>query len=110
MPKEVLLKCADKLITEGKIREPFATFTPQERFINDLYGKTIPIWVFSKFYPGDIKSYAKEVNKMADEFMIDKLEKHKIETTDNSVLFLEIAYGDFDEDDIIRLEDKYGRV
>lgn len=48
--------------------------------------------------------------KPGDEFMITRLEKHQIEAKDQIVEFLEIAYGDFDENDIIRLADKYGRV
>ena len=48
--------------------------------------------------------------KPGDEFNISKLEKHQIEAKDSAVQFLEIAYGDFDENDIVRLEDKYGRV
>lgn len=45
-----------------------------------------------------------------DEFFIKKLERHRIATKNEAVQFLEICHGDFDEDDIIRLEDKYGRV
>ncbi len=45
-----------------------------------------------------------------DEFMIEKKEKHRIETKDEVAQFLEISYGDFQEEDIIRLEDKYGRA
>ena len=47
--------------------------------------------------------------KPGDEFMIKKKELHRIETKDDAAQFLEISYGDFDEDDIIRTEDKYGR-
>ncbi len=45
-----------------------------------------------------------------DEFTIQKLEKHRIETKGEAAQILEIAYGDFDEEDIIRVEDKYGRA
>ena len=48
--------------------------------------------------------------KPGDEFMIRQSEKHRIETGDNVAQFLEIAYGDFDEEDIVRLEDEYGRL
>jgi mannose-6-phosphate isomerase len=34
---------------------------------------------------------------------------HRIEATAEPVVVLEIAFGDFDEGDILRLEDKYGR-
>ena len=45
-----------------------------------------------------------------DEFMIRKGELHRIETKKDATAILEIAYGDFDENDIIRTEDKYGRA
>lgn len=45
-----------------------------------------------------------------DEFIIKKSEKHRIETKNEATQFLEISYGDFDENDIIRIEDKYGRA
>ncbi|OGI58413.1 hypothetical protein A3F19_01550 [Candidatus Nomurabacteria bacterium RIFCSPHIGHO2_12_FULL_37_29] len=49
--------------------------------------------------------------KPGDEFMIAKLEKHRIEAKDDVVQLLEISYdNNFDEEDIIRIEDKYGRA
>lgn len=46
-----------------------------------------------------------------DEFEIPKLVQHRIEATDDSVQILEISYdNNFDENDIIRTEDKYGRI
>jgi mannose-6-phosphate isomerase len=35
---------------------------------------------------------------------------HRIAASDSPVVFLEISFGDFDENDITRLEDRYGRV
>ncbi|MEI6280584.1 MAG: phosphomannose isomerase type II C-terminal cupin domain [bacterium] len=49
--------------------------------------------------------------KTGDEYYIVKKELHSIEAKDEAVQILEIAYGDnFDENDIIRIKDKYGRV
>ena len=49
--------------------------------------------------------------KPGDEFMVSKLEKHRIEAKDDAVQILEIAYdNNFDEEDIVRLEDNYGRA
>ena len=46
-----------------------------------------------------------------DEFTILRKEKHRIEAKDNAVQILEISYDDhFDENDIVRIEDKYGRI
>ena len=47
--------------------------------------------------------------KEGDEFFIPFKEKHRIITEDSSLIILEIAYGEFDEKDIVRLEDDYNR-
>ena len=53
----------------------------------------------------------KKINaKPGDEFIIAKKELHRIEAKIDAVQLLEISYGDFDENDIVRLEDKYGRT
>lgn len=48
--------------------------------------------------------------KPGDTFTIPKLAQHRIESYDQGVEFLEIATGEVDEDDIVRLEDSYGRA
>jgi len=48
--------------------------------------------------------------KPGDEFRVEKKELHQIEALDGEVQFLEIAFGDFDENDIVRVKDKYGRA
>lgn len=45
-----------------------------------------------------------------DEFLIEKEAQHRIAAGENQVRILEIAFGDFDENDIVRLEDRYGRT
>jgi len=53
-------------------------------------------------------------NKMnanpGDEFAVGKLETHRLEAGNDDVQVLEISSGDFDENDIVRIEDKYGRA
>ncbi len=49
-----------------------------------------------------------EVNQ-GDECLIPVGVKHSIESKNKGVVFLEISFGDFDEEDEVRLEDKYGR-
>ena len=48
--------------------------------------------------------------KPGDHFFVPKNTHHRLEAKDVACVFLEIAYGDFDEHDIIRIEDKYGRT
>lgn len=45
-----------------------------------------------------------------DECTIPKGSKHRLEAPYDDIRILEIATGDFDENDIVRLEDKYNRV
>lgn len=47
--------------------------------------------------------------KSGDTFTIPKKTKHRIESYEKGIEFLEIATGEVDEDDIIRLEDDYNR-
>ena len=48
--------------------------------------------------------------KIGDEFSVSRETKHRILATVDDVTVLEISTGDFDEGDIVRLEDKYNRV
>ena len=48
--------------------------------------------------------------KKGDEFHIPTKAVHRMQTQDKELVILEIAYGNFDEEDIVRLEDKYGRT
>ncbi|MEK7089370.1 MAG: phosphomannose isomerase type II C-terminal cupin domain [Patescibacteria group bacterium] len=43
------------------------------------------------------------------EFFVEVGQHHRVSAGDEPLEFLEIAFGDFDENDIVRLEDKYGR-
>jgi mannose-6-phosphate isomerase-like protein (cupin superfamily) len=47
--------------------------------------------------------------KEGDEFFIKCGEKHRMMTTDSEMKVMEISFGEFDEDDIVRLEDIYKR-
>lgn len=48
--------------------------------------------------------------KPGDELNIEKEEEHRLDAPTDAVQILEIAHGIFDENDIVRLEDKYGRT
>lgn len=45
-----------------------------------------------------------------DEFFIARGQNHRIQADNLSIKVLEISFGDFDENDIVRLEDKYNRT
>ena len=44
-----------------------------------------------------------------DEFFIAVKQNHRIEGGKEGIVILEIAFGNFDENDIVRLEDDFGR-
>jgi len=45
-----------------------------------------------------------------DRFFVEQGVKHRIENpTDQPIQLIELMYGEYDEDDICRLEDDYGR-
>ena len=54
---------------------------------------------------GDLRNEAKE----GDEYEIPVGAKHRLSAGNEGIEVLEIATGEFDENDIIRYEDKYGR-
>ncbi|MDP9249711.1 MAG: phosphomannose isomerase type II C-terminal cupin domain [bacterium] len=48
--------------------------------------------------------------KQGDEFAVPQKTPHRIHAIDSDTQILEISSGNFDEGDIVRLEDKYGRA
>ena len=48
--------------------------------------------------------------KIGDEFFIPNGAKHRLEGGDSDISVLEISLGAFDEGDITRFEDRYGRA
>jgi mannose-1-phosphate guanylyltransferase/mannose-1-phosphate guanylyltransferase/mannose-6-phosphate isomerase len=47
--------------------------------------------------------------KTGDEHFIPKETKHRIMTTNSNLEIMEISFGEFDENDIVRIEDDYNR-
>ncbi len=52
----------------------------------------------------------KKEAKSGDMFYIPQGTEHRVEGGSSTIVFLEIAFGEFDEGDIVRLEDRYGRA
>jgi mannose-6-phosphate isomerase len=45
-----------------------------------------------------------------DEIVIERNTKHRLSSIGGKARLLEISFGDFDENDIIRFDDDYGRI
>jgi len=48
--------------------------------------------------------------KKGDEIFIPKKTKHRLQGLSNEARVLEISFGNFDEKDIVRIEDDFGRA
>lgn len=80
-----------------------------EEFSLQDHAHRIEFWRVTRGSPtitiGDSEIRAKE----GDEFTIPEKTKHRISAKNGPAEVLEIAIGQFDEGDIERLDDKYGR-
>jgi len=85
------------------------TINPKQKFSLQYHKNREELWRFLD-NPAKVTIGRKtfRVNK-GDEFIIPKKTNHRIEAYSKTVKVLEISFGKFNEKDIVRLEDKYGR-
>jgi len=86
------------------------TFKPNSAWSLQYHTKRSELWRILSGHAIVTIDDKKIEGKPGDEFMVPRLAKHRVETGDEAVQILEICYGDFDEEDIVRIEDKYGRT
>ncbi len=83
--------------------------TKGEEFSLQYHTHRQEFWKILKGNPeiviGDETKHPKE----GEEFTIESNTNHRIFAPVDDVMVLEISRGQFDEDDIVRIEDKYGR-
>ena len=86
------------------------TVNPHEAFSLQTHANREEFWhVISGSGVATIADERKEIFA-GENFFIRKNTAHRLEAGDAPCVFLEIAYGEFDEKDITRIEDKYGRT
>ena len=86
------------------------TVNPGEMLSLQSHKKRSEFW---RVIAGDGTVEIGEVKKntaVGDEHEIAIGEKHRLSAGPNGIQVLEIAFGDFNEDDVVRYEDKYGRI
>ncbi len=81
-----------------------------EEFSLQYHNKRSEFWRVLKGAPVITVDEENISAKVGDEFNINIGVKHRISAPDDDVEVLEISKGEFDESDIVRIEDKYGRV
>jgi mannose-1-phosphate guanylyltransferase/mannose-1-phosphate guanylyltransferase/mannose-6-phosphate isomerase len=74
------------------------------------HDKRDEFWRVLSGSPDIIVGERKETAHVGDEFFITRGIHHRILAPDEDAQILEIAFGEFDENDIVRLEDDYHRV
>lgn len=67
-------------------------------------------WKILKGHPEIIIGDKTEHSKEGDEFTIEPRINHRISAPIDDVVVLEISTGQFDETDLVRIEDKYNRT
>jgi len=70
----------------------------------------VEFWKVLSGHPFVIVGEEKINAEPGNEFRVENLQIHQLEAINDDVQVLEIAYGDFNEEDIIRIKDKYGRA
>lgn len=86
------------------------TIKPGEAFSLQQHTHRDEEW---KFLNGTGTVTVGDINKEVgpgDTFFVLRGTTHRVEGGKEGLQFLEIALGDFDESDIVRFEDKYGRA
>ena len=100
----------DEFITNTPCTVKIITVNAGESLSLQYHMQRSEFWVILKgngfVTIGDTKTEAHG----GDRFHVDIHTNHRAEGGSEPLVFLEISTGNFDEDDIVRIDDKYGRV
>ena len=81
-----------------------------EEFSLQYHSHREEFWKIIKGNPVVVIGDKTEHPKEGDEFLVKAHTNHRISAPKDDVFVLEISKGQFDENDIVRIEDKYNRV
>lgn len=100
----------DEFVTNTLCTVKIITVNPGESLSLQYHKNRAEFWVILKgngsVTIGDIKTEAHE----GDRFHVDMHQNHRATGGTEPLVFLEVSTGVFDERDIVRIDDKYGRV
>ncbi len=86
------------------------TIKPGEGLSLQSHEKRREFWRILKGRPHIVLGDTEIDAVSGDEFEIPERTLHQISSINDEVQFLEIAFGEFDENDIMRISDRYGRA
>jgi hypothetical protein len=99
-----------KILGENPVLVKVITVNPHSRLSLQTHEYRSEIWF--ALQPGLLAYVDDNIIRMGvlDRVCVQKGVKHRIEnTTDNPLQLIELMYGEYDEQDIFRHEDDYGR-
>lgn len=86
------------------------TIKPKQEFSLQYHKKRKEFWKFLDAHAKVTLGKRIFTAKKGDEVVIKPRTLHRIEAFSKPVNVLEISFGNFSEDDVERVEDKYGRI
>jgi mannose-6-phosphate isomerase-like protein (cupin superfamily) len=99
----------EQFTSQEPVTVKILTINPNESLSLQYHYKREEFWKIlsgaGELTLGDLTIQAHE----GDEYFIEKEQRHRMKAGPAQVKILEIAFGDFDEYDIVRLEDQYNR-
>lgn len=99
-----------KFADNEQVTVKIITVRPGEAFSLQCHEKRDEFWrIISGNGTVTIGSLQKTI-KSGEDCVVMRGEKHRVEAGSEPVVILEISRGEFDESDIVRFEDRYGRV
>ncbi len=100
----------ERFTSNEKSTVKILTIKPKQEFSLQYHKKRKEFWRFLD-NPAEVTLGKKIIKaKKGDEFFIMRGIMHRIKAFSKEVNVLEIAFGSFDENDVIRVEDRYGRA
>jgi mannose-6-phosphate isomerase-like protein (cupin superfamily) len=83
---------------------------PQSELSLQYHNKRSEFWLVISGNPIIVIGEKNIEAQTNDEFFIPRLTKHQIKTNSLPARILEISFGEFDENDIVRIKDRYNRI
>lgn len=100
----------EKFADNEVVTVKFLNVSAGEQFSLQLHHKRQEYWRVVSGNPLITVGEETHLAKPGDEFFVDVEMKHRIAGGETGTVILEIMRGEYEEDDIVRFEDVYGRT
>mgnify|MGYP001559401237 CR=1 FL=1 len=100
----------ERFVANEQCTVKLLTVNPQESLSLQYHKNRDEFWKILEGNPRLTIGEETIVTKPNEEYFIPRGTKHRVSSQDEIVRILEIMLGEYDENDIVHLEDKYGRM